>query len=63
MMDQPKIIAKITMAEPMWTGVGPVQGSSIMQTSQGEFRSRHGGALFRFNNIARSAIGGVRCRA
>jgi choline dehydrogenase-like flavoprotein len=59
MMDQPKLVAELMLAEPMWTGVGPVQGSSIMQTSQGEFRSRHGGALFRFNNLARSAFGGV----
>jgi choline dehydrogenase-like flavoprotein len=58
MMDQPKLVAELTLAEPMWTGVGPVQGSSIMQTSQGDFRSRHGGALFRFNNMARSTFGG-----
>jgi choline dehydrogenase-like flavoprotein len=57
MMDQPKLVAELTLTEPMWTGVGPVQGSSIMQTSQGPFRSRHGGALFRFNNMARSHIG------
>jgi choline dehydrogenase-like flavoprotein len=59
MMDQPKLVAELTLAEPMWTGVGPVQGSSIMQTSQGEFRSRHGGALFRFNNMARSRVGAI----
>jgi fructose 5-dehydrogenase large subunit len=59
MMDQPKLVAELMLAEPMWTGVGPVQGSSIMQTSQGEFRGKHGGALFRFNNLARSAFGGV----
>jgi choline dehydrogenase-like flavoprotein len=59
MMDQPKLVAELTLAEPMWTGVGPVQGSSIMQTSQGDFRSRHGGALFRFNNLARSTHGGL----
>jgi choline dehydrogenase-like flavoprotein len=59
MMDQPKLVAELTLAEPMWTGVGPVQGSSIMQTSQGDFRSRHGGVLFRFNNMARSRIGAV----
>jgi choline dehydrogenase-like flavoprotein len=59
MMDQPKLVAELTLAEPMWTGVGPVQGSSIMQTSQGEFRSHHGGVLFRFNNMARSRIGAI----
>jgi choline dehydrogenase-like flavoprotein len=59
MMDQPKLVAELTLTEPMWTGVGPVQGSSIMQTSQGDFRSRHGGALFRFNNMARSRSGGI----
>jgi fructose 5-dehydrogenase large subunit len=59
MMDQPKLVAELTLAEPLWTGVGPVQGSSIMQTSQGDFRSRHGGALFRFNNLARSTLGGL----
>jgi choline dehydrogenase-like flavoprotein len=59
MMDQPKLVAELTLADPLWTGVGPVQGSSIMQTSQGDFRGRHGGALFRFNNMARSTFGGV----
>lgn len=59
MMDQPKLVVALQLAEPLWTGVGPVQGSSIMETSQGDFRSVHGGALFRFNNMARSRIGGI----
>jgi choline dehydrogenase-like flavoprotein len=59
MMDQPKLVAAVTLAEPAWTGVGPVQGSSIMQTSQGAFRAEHAGALFRFNNMARSEFGAV----
>jgi choline dehydrogenase-like flavoprotein len=59
MMDQPKLVVELTLAEPAWTGVGPVQGSSIIETSQGDFRSQHGGALFRFNNMARSRIGGI----
>jgi choline dehydrogenase-like flavoprotein len=59
MMDQPKLVAELLLDEPLWTGVGPVQGSSVMQTSQGPFRSRHGGALFRFNNMARSRQGAV----
>lgn len=59
MMDQPKLVAELDLAEPMWTGVGPVQGSSIMETSQGDFRSRHAGVLFRFNNMARSRLAGV----
>jgi len=59
MMDQPKLVAELTLAEPAWTGVGPVQGSSIMQTSQGDFRSEHAGALFRFNNMARSRLGAI----
>jgi choline dehydrogenase-like flavoprotein len=59
MMDQPKIIARITMAEPLWTGVGPVQSSSIMDTSQGAFRSEHSGALIRMENAARSGQAGV----
>jgi choline dehydrogenase-like flavoprotein len=29
LMDQPKISAQMVLAEPMWTGVGPVQGSHI----------------------------------
>jgi choline dehydrogenase-like flavoprotein len=57
MMDQPKLVVALELAEPAWTGVGPVQGSSIIETSQGDFRSRHGGALFRFNNMARSRVG------
>lgn len=57
MMDQPKLVAELSLSEPAWTGVGPVQGSSIMVTSQGDFRSRHGGALFRYNNMARSRLG------
>jgi len=59
MMDQPKLVAEVMLAEPAWTGVGPVQGSSIMQTSQGAFRAEHAGALFRFNNMARSQIGAM----
>jgi choline dehydrogenase-like flavoprotein len=59
MMDQPKLVAELTLAEPAWTGVGPVQGSSIMQTSQGDFRGEHAGALFRFNNMARSRLGAI----
>jgi choline dehydrogenase-like flavoprotein len=59
MMDQPKIVAKMTMAEPMWTGVGPVQSSSIMDTSQGDFRNLHSGALIRMENAARSGFGGM----
>jgi choline dehydrogenase-like flavoprotein len=59
MMDQPKLVAELTLAEPAWTGVGPVQGSSIMQTSQGDFRKDHAGALFRFNNMARSRLGAI----
>jgi choline dehydrogenase-like flavoprotein len=59
LMDQPKISAQMTLAEPMWTGVGPVQGSSIMMTGQGDFRSRHAGAMFRCENAALSGIGGM----
>lgn len=59
MMDQPKLVAELTLAEPAWTGVGPVQGSSIIETSQGSFRGKHAGALFRFNNMARSRIGAI----
>ncbi len=59
MMDQPKLVVELALAEPAWTGVGPVQGSSIIETSQGDFRNRHGGALFRFNNMARSRLGGI----
>jgi choline dehydrogenase-like flavoprotein len=59
MMDQPKLIADLELTEPLWTGVGPVQSSSILNTSQGEFRSQYAGALFRMENIARSTIGGV----
>jgi len=59
MMDQPKISAQITMSEPLWTGVGPVQSSSIMNTSQGDFRNVHSGALFRMENAARSRVGGL----
>ncbi|AOJ84822.1 choline dehydrogenase [Burkholderia savannae] len=59
MMDQPKLIAEVELNEPLWTGVGPVQSSSIMNTSQGEFRSRHAGAMFRMENLARSTVGGL----
>ncbi len=59
MMDQPKLFAEVVFSEPVWTGVGPVQGSSIMDTSQGDFRSEHAGALIRFENAARSGIGGM----
>jgi fructose 5-dehydrogenase large subunit len=31
MMDQPKLTAELELKEPLWTGVGPVQSSSISQ--------------------------------
>src|ERR1700757_2996823 len=57
MRDQPKLIADVELAEPLWTGVGPVQSSSILSTTQGEFRSRYAGAMFRMENFARSPLG------
>jgi choline dehydrogenase-like flavoprotein len=57
MMDQPKLIADVEMREPLWTGVGPVQSSSILNTTQGTFRGRHAGAMFRMENFARSPLG------
>lgn len=57
MMDQPKLTAELELQEPLWTGVGPVQSSSILNTTQGDFRSRHAGAMFRMENFARSPLG------
>lgn len=57
MMDQPKLTAELELQEPLWTGVGPVQSSSILNTTQGDFRSRHSGAMFRMENFARSPLG------
>ncbi|UPK38324.1 GMC family oxidoreductase [Bradyrhizobium sp. 186] len=57
MMDQPKLTAELELREPLWTGVGPVQSSSILNTTQGEFRSRYAGAMFRMENFARSPLG------
>jgi choline dehydrogenase-like flavoprotein len=57
MMDQPKLTAELELEEPLWTGVGPVQSSSILNTTQGDFRSRHAGAMFRMENFARSPLG------
>jgi choline dehydrogenase-like flavoprotein len=57
MMDQPKLTAELELQEPLWTGVGPVQSSSILNTTQGEFRGRHAGAMFRMENFARSPLG------
>ncbi|HEY6600207.1 MAG TPA: GMC family oxidoreductase, partial [Xanthobacteraceae bacterium] len=57
MMDQPKLFAELELREPLWTGVGPVQSSSILNTTQGEFRSRYAGAMFRMENFARSPLG------
>ncbi len=54
MMDHPQISLNLTLAEPYWSGVGPVVNSGIMETSQGDFRSEHAGAYFRFNNFARN---------
>ena len=59
MMDQPKLVTAVMLAEPAWTAVGPVQGSGIIRTSQGAFRANHAGALFRFDNMARSEIGAM----
>jgi choline dehydrogenase-like flavoprotein len=57
MMDQPKLTAELELGEPLWTGVGPVQSSSILNTTQGDFRGRHAGAMFRMENFARSPLG------
>lgn len=57
MMDQPKLTAELELGEPLWTGVGPVQSSSILNTTQGEFRGRYAGAMFRMENFARSPLG------
>jgi choline dehydrogenase-like flavoprotein len=57
MMDQPKLTAELALQEPLWTGVGPVQSSSILNTTQGDFRGRHAGAMFRMENFARSPLG------
>ncbi|XAW88325.1 GMC family oxidoreductase [Vibrio sp. CDRSL-10 TSBA] len=54
MMDHPQITMTVTLDEPYWAGVGPVVNSGIMETSQGDFRSQHAGAYFRFNNFARN---------
>ncbi len=54
MMDHPQITMTVTLDEPYWAGVGPVVNSGIMETSQGDFRSEHAGAYFRFNNFARN---------
>jgi choline dehydrogenase-like flavoprotein len=58
-MDQPKLVAELVLDEPMWTGVGPVQGSSISHTGQGDFRGRYAGAMLRTENAARSVTGGM----
>ncbi|QJQ02742.1 GMC family oxidoreductase [Herbaspirillum rubrisubalbicans] len=54
MMDHPQLTMTLTLAEPYWSGVGPVVNSGIMETSQGSFRSEHAGAYFRYNNFARN---------
>lgn len=54
MMDHPQLTMTLTLTEPYWAGVGPVVNSGIMETSQGDFRSEHAGAYFRFNNFARN---------
>lgn len=54
MMDHPQITMTVTLADPYWSGVGPVVNSGIMETSQGDFRSQHAGAYFRYNNFARN---------
>ena len=54
MMDHPQLTMTLNLEEPYWAGVGPVVNSGIMETSQGDFRSRHAGAYFRFNNFARN---------
>lgn len=54
MMDHPQLAFKIKLKDPYWTGVGPVVNSGIMETSQGDYRSRHAAAYFRFNNFAQN---------
>ncbi|QHJ01259.1 choline dehydrogenase [Xylophilus rhododendri] len=54
MMDHPQLTMTMELDEPFWSGVGPVVNSGIMETSQGDFRSRHAGAYFRYNNFGRT---------
>jgi fructose 5-dehydrogenase large subunit len=57
MMDQPKLFVDLELTEPLWTGVGPVQSSSVLNTTQGDFRKDYAGAMFRMENFARSYLG------
>ena len=59
MMDHPGILMSFQAAEPIWTGGGSVQMSSITNFRDGDFRSDHAAIQIGMNNTAQNLKAGV----
>jgi choline dehydrogenase-like flavoprotein len=59
MMDHPGIHMGCVTKEPMWTGHGPVQQSSIVDFRDGSFRSKHCANRIMMNNQSMATSAGV----
>lgn len=60
MMDHPGILMSFQSAEPIWTGGGSVQMSSITNFRDGAFRSDHAAIQIGMNNTAQNLKAGVK---
>jgi choline dehydrogenase-like flavoprotein len=60
MMDHPGILMSFQSAEPIWTGGGSVQMSSITNFRDGDFRKDHAAIQIGMNNTAQNLKAGVK---
>ena len=59
MMDHPGLHMTCMTKEPMWTGHGPVQQSSIVDFRDGAFRSEYSANRIMMNNLSMASSAGV----
>ena len=59
MMDHPGLHMACITKEPMWTGHGPVQQSSIVDFRDGAFRSEYSANRIMMNNLSMATSAGV----
>jgi choline dehydrogenase-like flavoprotein len=60
MMDHPGILMSFQAAEPIWTGGGSVQMSSITNYRDGDFRSEYSAIQIGMNNTAQTSKAGLK---
>lgn len=60
MMDHPGILMSFQSAEPVWTGGGSVQMSSITNFRDGDFRREHSAIQIGMNNTSQNHKAGVK---